>query len=262
MIDLCIVSYNTLDKLRRLLRSLEPFDPTLYNLYVADNGSTDGTREALMPALEFYKTKGIHFIFNENIGYAAACNQLASYGSGDVIALLNADVWLTNDDLRKIQRVFNTINNAAILGPKQRDEIGRITHGGIVGTLESPQHRGWMQPDTDDSAYRDWVECVTVSGSAYFIRRYVWDTLTQCKIYQELCPGAVGAFLPTPHYFEETWCSYHAHAHGFQVFYDGRVSIGHSWHASSPLHGEADKQFPISQAIFRHACQAHGIACN
>ena len=69
--------------------------------------------------------------------------------------------------------------------------------------------------------------------------------------------------LPTPHYYEETWCSYLARHRGYNVVYDGSVSIGHSWHASSPKPGEgyshADAQFKVSQSIFRNACDQLGI---
>jgi hypothetical protein len=111
--------------------------------------------------------------------------------------------------------------------------------------------------------YRDQINCVTVSGSAYFVRRDVWDDMTNNKQYRELYPDAIGAFLPTPHYYEETWCSYFARHLGYNVVYDGSISIGHSWHASSPKPGEgisnADKYFPISREIFRKACDHIGI---
>jgi hypothetical protein len=120
-----------------------------------------------------------------------------------------------------------------------------------------------MQPDPNDTLFKDRVECVTVSGSAYFIRREVWNTLTCNSKYRKLYPNAIGAFLPTPHYYEETWCSYFARHLGYNVIYDGSVSIGHSWHASSPKPGEgysiADAQFKTSQSIFRGACDYMGI---
>ncbi len=59
--------------------------------------------------------------------------------------------------------------------------------------------------------------------------------------------------------YEETYASYHAVDHGYNIFYNGQISMGHSWHASSPLGGEADKLFRISRAIFREACDRHDI---
>jgi hypothetical protein len=101
-----------------------------------------------------------------------------------------------------------------------------------------------------------------VSGSAYFIKRKVWDFLTECPTYREVAPKARGAFLPTSHYFEETFCSYHAQAHGWKVMYYGPVVIRHEWHQASPVGGWAERQFPVSQKYFREACGRHGIPCD
>lgn len=264
MIDLCVVSYNTRPLLERFLNTLHEnlnLENKYWNLYIADNESTDDTVDWFRQNDEEYLIDRI--FFNKNIGYSAACNQLASKGSNSIIGLLNADVWIKNEDITKICKIFNEEKDIHILGPKQRDEYGLIRHAGIIGTNTHPTHRGWMQPDPGDSLYRDRINCVTVSGSAYFIRRSVWNALTNNTKYRELYPDAKGAFLPTPHYYEETWCSYFARHLGYNVVYDGSASIGHSWHASSPKPGEgyshADAQFKISQSIFRSACDYMGI---
>lgn len=260
-IDICVVNYNTKELLRRLLTSLQTANKKIslesYNLFVADNGSNDGSSEMLQEMFE--SNDKVKLVFNDNIGYAAACNDLASLGTSEIIGLLNADVWLTADDVAAIQDRFDRHPEVAILGPKQRNEQGQIVHAGIAGQESAPYHRGWMTSDLKDERYRDFSEMVTVSGSAYFIKRSVWEALTRCRIYQRIAPGAKGAFLPTPHYFEETWTSYHARAHRYKVFYDGEVSIGHSWHASSAVGSSVDKQFLVSKKIFVNACVLHKI---
>lgn len=258
MIDLCVINYNTQQKLQRFLEYLHVEGKDGWKLHVADNGSQDSSVPWLQSMRDSYEIDSM--FYNENIGYAGAANQLASMGTGDIIGILNADVWLSTRHVKGIQHSFDMNPEMAIMGPKQRDEKRNVTHGGIFGTNEAPTHRGWRCPDPNDDHFRDTVEAVTVSGSAYFVRRSVWNTLTECPKYRELYPDVTGAFLPTPHYYEETWCSYHARTHGFKVFYDGTVSIGHSWHASSPINGEADQHFPVSRAIFRTACDFHGIS--
>lgn len=260
MIDLFVVNFNTRAKLQRLLDTLKSDDNYMWNLYIADNGSTDGSVQWLKEFQHDYRIAEI--MYNDNIGYSAACNRLALMGKGDIYGFLNADVWMTSEQVAQIQASFDRHKDQSIMGPKQRDENGRITHAGIIGSNVNPKHRGWHQLDIRDRLYRDRARCVTVSGSAYFIRSMAWELLKTCAIYKTLHPEAEGAFLPTPHYYEETWCSYHARAHGLGVYYDGRISIGHSWHASSEKGGHADKFMPISQKIFRHACDEHGIARN
>lgn len=278
-IDLCVINYNTRDKLQRFLDVLHAdyreTDPKVWNLHIADNGSTDDSVDWLKENFESYDIDTIHT--NENIGYAGAANDLAWAGSGDVIAILNADVWMSTTQVRSIRQAFQD-PEVAILGPKQRDEQGRITHAGIIGTHTAPRHRGWREPDPMDTKYRFTDEVVTVSGSAYFVRRNVWDELTNNEEYnlmlKEFRARSLvtdqpmkgtrrgeypGAFLPTRHYYEETWVSYFAHHLGHKVVYDGRISIGHSWHASSEVGGHADQLFHESKQIFVAACDHFGI---
>lgn len=272
-VDLCVVNYNTRPLLERMVETLHSDVQDFcqpWNLYIADNGSTDDTLKWLESRCADRPPVGKRPYYiraawdNPNIGYAAACNQLAAHGHAEIIGLLNADVWLTTGDVEAIVGLFEKYPEMSILGPKQRDEEGRVVHGGIFGTLERPVHRGWKVPDPEDLQFKDHCQAVTVSGSAYFIRRSAWETLKQCSIYRSYLKevrriDSEGAFLPTPHYYEETFCSYHASAHGLKVYYNGTVSIGHSWHASHPVGSPHDQLFHISQALFREACDYHNI---
>lgn len=201
----------------------------------------------------------------DNVGYATACNFMAAHSHNDIIGLINADVWMSTQDVADIQIAFDSDPSISILGPKQRNEENRIVHAGIIGSNIHPLHRGWQNIDTYDQEFREQTDCVTVSGAAYFIRRQVWDELTGCPIYKDYTQnqlnytGILGAFLPTPLYYEETWCSYHARAHGHRVVYDGRISIGHTWHASSPR-GSQSHKMEVSRGLFRAICDAHSIA--
>jgi GT2 family glycosyltransferase len=200
--------------------------------------------------------------YNEhrNVGYARGCNTaslMASAFDHDYLAFFNADVVLPPGAVDACLAALEDHDDWAVLGPRQLDSRGRLTHAGIFGTLERPQHRAWQHYNGDQ--YGDVREAVTVSGSAYFIRRSVWDELTACPLYREVAPDAKGAFLPTNHYFEETYCSYHAQAHGWKVMYYGPVCVIHEWHKASPVGGWAETQFPISRRYFREACDVHGI---
>ena len=263
MIDLCIVNYNTRGMLERFLECLHSdihLFPNSWQLHISDNGSIDGSWDWIQKTvIDDGRYRLSSAWKNENIGYSAACNTMAAHSKSEIIGLLNSDVWMTSSDVAKIKHIFDKNPDIHILGPKQRDENGRITHAGIVGTNTAPKHRGWRELDPQDILYRDRIECVTVSGSAYFVRRDVWDSLTNDPEYRKMYPNAIGAFLPTPHYYEETWCSYFARHRGYNLVYDGSVSIGHSWHGSSPVGGPADANFPISREIFRKACDFIGI---
>jgi GT2 family glycosyltransferase len=192
-----------------------------------------------------------------NIGYARACNLGALYGTRDHIAFFNADVVITKNAIDWCHDALERNPDWAVLGPCQLDHQNRVRHAGIFGSLDAPVHRGWNE--TYRGQYADVKDAVTVSGSAYFIRRKAWDELTHCPLYRDVAPDADGAFLPTQHYYEETWCSYHAHAHQLKVVYYGYVTIVHKWHRASPVGGWAEQQMPVSRDYFRKACDHHGI---
>ena len=136
----------------------------------------------------------------------------------------------------------------------------RIRRGGILWTgTEQLEHRGWGQYDPLDEGFKDVVACATVSGSIYYVRRTAWNEMYLDDTFQFLFPSVQGAFLPTPLYFEETFCSMHAQAKNWTVLYDGTVkTAGHSWHASNPV-GSNVHYFEISKDIYRQTCQMMGI---
>jgi glycosyltransferase involved in cell wall biosynthesis len=265
VIDLLIVNYNTKDKLQRLLDTLEASidDSSIdWSVFIADNGSTDGSVEWLRNTNVIARPRVSEVHFNENIGYAAAANILAARGRNPILAVLNSDIWFTGQDLAGVLKSFEELPDAGVIGPKQRDEDGSIRHAGIFGTNTNPAHRGWRELDPEDKLYRDRAKAVTVSGSAYFVRRSVWNELTECDKQNGILSAnsdADGAFLLTPHYYEETWCSYHANHHGYNVYYDGTVSIGHTWHASAPVGEGRDSMWNVSKEMFRQACDKHNI---
>lgn len=193
-----------------------------------------------------------------NVGYSYSCNAAVVGSEADVFAFFNADTRILPGTIEPLY--FNLMNNErwGVIGPRQVDDKGNITHAGILGTNAKPELRGWMRRDSP--AFADIREdAVSVMGSAYFVKRQCWEELTNCPIYRAKYPDAMGAFLPTPHYYEETWCSYHATAHDWKVVYYGLSKMIHRWHKASPVGGHADGHFAGSQKQFRAMCDAHDI---
>lgn len=259
MIDAVVCNYRTPDDLRDFVASWDDGARGAdANLVIVN---VDPRSEDFAVAAEVASIPNVeHLAFQANVGYATACNVAASFGHGEVLAFFNADVVLTPGSLVACSSALLERDDVAILGPRQVDDRGRLTHSGIVGTNKAPQQRAWHHPDR--SQFRDCVEAVTVSGAAYFIKRAVWEELSDCPVYRRIAPNAAGAFLPTQHYYEETWCSYHARAHGWRCMYFGESTIVHKFHRASPKGGLADQEMPKSRAYFRRACAAHGIECD
>lgn len=256
-LNVIVVSYRTPHDLNHFVQSLRKNAPTVpWNLTVVN---VDPTEEDDDVVQSYIKKMSMHYIVTgENVGYARAVNKAAKYGTNDVLAIFNADTRITPDVLDQCYDALVNNDKWAVLGPRQIDDRGRITHGGIFGTLERRIDRGFHHRNNEE-LYRDVREdAVSVSGAAYFIKRRVWDELTTCPIFQVHDPSE-GAFLPTPHYYEETFCSYHAIAHGYQCVYYGPAVMVHQWHRSSPVGGRADRLISTSRRIFRDACDVHNI---
>lgn len=200
--------------------------------------------------------------FENNCGYAAAVNYGASITNEPIIVAFNADIVIYPGGLEVCSERLLQNADWGVLGPIQLDQDGRLTHSGIFGTQEKPSFEGsWHQPP--EEKHRVVREAISVSGSAYFIRRSLWDELTSCPIYQEIFPDVDGAFLPTNLYYEETGCSYHAASHGYKVIYDGTVDpFIHKWHRSvieNNMESQAGRWMNESLGMFRTFCDAHSI---
>lgn len=252
--DIVVVNYHTPGDLQQFMDSLERYPPSApWTVTVVDVESDP--RRALVTA---WAGGSLRLISDpDNIGYGRACNLGASCGDDEIIALFNADVEITPGSLDACASALAGHDHWAILGPCQIDAHNRLRHAGIFGTPQAPQHRGWNE--VNRGQYGDVRDAVTVSGSAFFVKRKVWSELTDCPTFQDVAPGADGAFLPTPHYYEETWASYHAREHGHQVVYFGATTLIHKWHRASPVGGWAERQIPASRELFRRACDRHGI---
>lgn len=96
MIDLSILilTLNSKSYLRDCLNSIREFPPaTSYEIWIADNGSNDGTVEMLEA-----QYPEVRIIRNtSNLGFTKPTNQLLNAASGDFLLLLNPDTLLTED---------------------------------------------------------------------------------------------------------------------------------------------------------------------
>lgn len=261
-LDVIVTDYRTPWDLNSFLASYVAFPPTDGKLWVVLVSPDGGPLEADL-ALSANWATVLDFeviTFEDNVGYAKACNTAAARGSGDVLALFNADVVLAAGALDQCADALMSNPEWGVLGPRQVDAENRITAGGVFGPPRQPQQRAWLATDVGQcSDVRP--DALTISGAAFFIKRELWATLTDCPLYRGVHPSAEGAFLPTPHYYEETWCAYHARAHGARCVFYGPVKIVHKWHQASKPGGWADQQMGHSRDLFRHACGIHGIPC-
>lgn len=254
-LDLVVVDYRTprlCDAFVESWRAVRDEAPT--TLRVVHVGADRFEKRTVEPGL------WEHWI-ERNVGYGRACNWAANLGTRETVAFFNADTELRSDVLAACWR--STLEDGvAVVGPRQVDERGRLTHAGMFGSNVETRPRGWMAASRGQfDEVRD--DAVTVSGAAFFVARSAWDEMAACPVWRGACPDAVGAMLEA-HYYSETWVSYHVRAHGWKVRYQGDVSMVHLWHRSSPVGGpmDAKRQVEREHNEFRRACGLHGILCD
>jgi GT2 family glycosyltransferase len=114
LVSILIVNWNTREAILRCLDALPAsIDAQLkYEVIVVDNGSVDGSAEALQ------KRSDIALISNdENRGFAAAVNQAYARSSGEFVLLLNSDVDLTVGSLSALTQFLLDRPHVAGVGP-------------------------------------------------------------------------------------------------------------------------------------------------
>lgn len=258
-IDVVVVNYKTPQLLKNFVDS--------YN-FQSSKVDTDLTIIDVDPGEEYYdETRQIltkydfpfgYWSMDYNCGYSGACNFASQVTDREILAFFNSDTRLFDDTLDICYDYLKNNKDVAICGPMQVDSNGLVKHAGVFGTNDKPKPRGWNSKKL--SSFTDnRNDCVTVFGSAYFIKRKVWDELANDPEYGSLYPNAGGAFLPTRHYYEETWCSYFARHKGYKVGYVGSALMVHEWHKSSPVGVAERKYFDESRSIFRETCDHFGI---
>lgn len=254
MIDLVAVAYQAPAETQRMLESLQHISVP-HTLTVVENNSPDPAVRQLLADWIKDAPAGYQVLLSDlNLGYARAINLGALVGDAPYLAALNCDIRFEPGCVEQVLEYFDTHPDVAVVGPRTTDGFGRLTHAGITNDGVRDQHRAWLQPD--HPGVHDVLDVPTVSGATYFMRRSVWTDLTACPEYREVAPEATGAFLPTKHFYEETWFSYHARAHGHRVVYLGTAHMIHEWHRSSPVGSITLNE---AEQYFRRACAAHDL---
>lgn len=107
--SIIIVTYNTLEILKECLEGLSGLSNDKYEIFVVDNGSTDGTSYYIRIKFPWVKLIGL----KRNVGYAGGCNVGAKYAKGMYLLFMNSDVLITP---QSIEEMINFIKNKSRIG--------------------------------------------------------------------------------------------------------------------------------------------------
>ncbi len=118
-VTIVILAWNAWEHTERCLRSLRPTLGQKDQVVVVDNGSTDGTREALA-AYDWLEVVAN----DENQGFARGCNQGAANARGGVVVFLNSDTVVPSGWLDGLVAPFEAGDVGAV-GPRSDNVSGR-----------------------------------------------------------------------------------------------------------------------------------------
>ena len=208
-VSIIIVNYNTLHVLKPCLDSIT--EQTIgidYEIIVVDNGSTDGSKDALT------EDKRIVFIpTGENLGFGRANNQGLEQAKGKYVFFLNSDTLLKNNAIKMLYDFAEHYQGRlGALGCILEDRQGNRIHSFGKFPKMSDDFRKflWIPILKGLHLYRQpvinypeqWMKVDYITGADLFVSRQVLD---EC-----------GAFHPAFFmYYEESEMEHRFKVHGY-----------------------------------------------
>lgn len=181
-VSIIIVNYNTLHVLKPCLDSI--FEQTSgidYEIIVVDNGSTDGSIDALA------EDKRVVLIpTGENLGFGRANNKGLEIAKGQYIFFLNSDTMLKNNAVRMLYDYARQYNGSlGALGCVLEDRQGQRIHSygpfpkmrnDFRKFIWNPILKGFHLYHEPDIVYPEhWMKVDYVTGADLFVSRQVLD---------------------------------------------------------------------------------------
>ncbi len=188
MIKLAIVILNWNGKafIDRFLPSVISYCPDFAQIYIADNGSTDGSSELMAD-----KFPDIPFLqLGANYGYAGGYNRALKQIESKYYVLLNSDIEVSRGWIEPIIEIMDNDDSIAACQPKilafnNRKEFEYAgAAGGFLDHYGYPFCRGriFNHLELDDGQYNDQREIFWASGACMFLRA---DSFLKAGLFDE-----------------------------------------------------------------------------
>jgi GT2 family glycosyltransferase len=240
-----VVNFNTREDLHACLTTVLAARPR--QVVVADNGSTDGSREMVREAFP-----EVSLLCLDNPGYGGAANRAIATTDAQYVLLLNSDTLLAPDALEALADYLDRHPEVGMAGPRLLNVDGSLQ----PSCYPYPGSLRWAFDNDDlaplrhrsarlrESGYRTWshdrprrVPCVM--GAVLAIRRSAFD--------------AVGGFDESFFmYYEEIDLSYRLAAAGWEVHFAPVTDVVHAGGAST-----SQRRSAMSIAHYRSAEHFH-----
>jgi GT2 family glycosyltransferase len=160
-----------------------------------------------------------------DLGYAESLQQAFEWADTPLLLALNADVEFPQEDITPLLELFDQHPRLGVLGPRQRDSRGFLTHCGITTLGSTDGGRHFSELD-QGQATEPYAPVAQVSGSVMFIRREAWQDVGEFHGYPRL-------------YYEDAGLCLRMARRDWRVAYSGRLTFTHDI-ASSPCENRAE----------------------
>jgi len=170
LVSIVVLNYNGRDVLLKCLRSLYESDYTRFEVIVVDNGSTDGSVEAVRRDFP----EAILIENRRNLGYGAGNNVGIKASRGEYIVLMNNDVFVVRDWLKALLEACVKHKSAGFFQPKillESDKRVINSAGNMIHVAGFGLCRGIGE--FDRGQYDEEIEIGFVSGACVLFRREV-----------------------------------------------------------------------------------------
>jgi len=240
LVSILIVNWNTRELVLSCLDSLpESASGVSYEVVVVDNGSIDGSADALEQRPEITLVRNAR-----NLGYAAAVNAAYRRSTGELVLLLNSDVDLTPGSLSLLTRFLTEHPDAAGVAPLYVNPDG------------SPQPFHFRFPTfmmtlVNGSSFVRWI----YPGSNRLLREYrmLDDDFSRPRPVPQPSASCLllrRSLLPVDHVFDERypiWCNDVQLARSFAdrgltLWVTPDATVIHEAHASTRMLGSVGKR--------------------
>ncbi len=210
-----VLNYNGREVTLQALASLSALDYPSLQLVVVDNGSSDGSYEAIaraFPAVQQLRTE-------VNLGPAGGATlgmRWAMAQGFDYLLVLNNDIEVAPDFLSRLVEVAERAPEIGIVGPKSYYfwDRGRIWSAGGKLRFGEAVTRERGEGRLDHGQFDRDREVDYVNGCAMLIKRAVVEAVGYWDPIFQLC-------------FEDADFCYRARQHGFRCFYAHRAKLWH-----------------------------------
>ncbi len=180
--SIIIVTWNGLHHLKTFLPSVVQTKYPDFEIIIADNNSTDGTKEWLKTTYPEVKVAA----FDDNYGYTGGNNRALPFAEKEILLFLNNDVEVTPNWLDAISQVFTLDDEVAIVQPKllsyeQRDYFEYAgAAGGFLDRFGYPFCQGRILDtvEKDVGQYDEIREITWASGAAFAIKKEIFEELS------------------------------------------------------------------------------------